>query len=178
VRARTSDQAVGDWAYVKILIALRELSKRHIFPAVGPPVVTKVGMDRRTFKVKTSDGEVTISADQILKCSIPADLPDGLRFATLVLEEEASHSENEGEDLSEMGEHIIYHLLSHRRDEQGAMQKKVKWFGYDSSSDTWEPILHLLRESVQRYVKWRKLKPSDFGPRLFRDPDTVERFSF
>jgi hypothetical protein len=118
VRARTSDQAVGDWAYVKILIALHQLSKKLIFPAVVPYVVTKVGTDPRTFKVRTSDGEVTVSADQIRKCSFPANLPDGLRFVTLVPEEEASHSENEEEYLCEMDEHVIYHLLSHRRDEQ------------------------------------------------------------
>jgi hypothetical protein len=147
------------------------------FPAVSPYVVTKVGTDRRTFKVKTSDGEVTVSADRVRKCPFPADLPDGMRFATSVPEDGASHSGEEEEDLSEMEEYVIDHLVSHRRDEQGTIQIRVRWFGYDYSSDTWDPVLHLPREMLQRYVKRRKLKPTDFGLQLLRDPETVERLS-
>jgi hypothetical protein len=56
VRGTSRNLTVGDWAYVRTSVAPRELSKKLIFPAVGPFVVTKVGTDRRTFKIQTSEG--------------------------------------------------------------------------------------------------------------------------
>jgi phosphoketolase len=71
VLATTSSLTVGDLAYVKTYVAPKELSKKLIFPAVGPFLVSKVGTDRRTFKVQTPEGEVTVSADRIRKCPAP-----------------------------------------------------------------------------------------------------------
>ena len=165
VRARTSDLAVGDWAYVKTYVAPRELSKKLIFPAVGPFVVTRVGPDRKTFKVSTPDGEVTVSADRVRKCPFPADLPHDMLFATSTPEEEAPQVRDEEDDLSAWEEYVIDHLVSHRRDDAGTMHVRVRWFGYDPSADTWEPILHIPRELLRRYVKRRKLSQSEFGLR-------------
>ena len=44
----TNDFSVGDLAYVKTYVAPKELSKKLIFPAVGPFIVSRVGADRRT----------------------------------------------------------------------------------------------------------------------------------
>jgi transposase InsO family protein len=162
VRARTIDLAVGDWAYVKTYVAQRELSKKLIFPAVGPYAVTKVGIDRRTYNVNTPDGEVTVSADRVRKCPFPEDLPEGMQFASNVNEEKASESREE-DDLSDLEEYVIDHLVSHRRDEKGAMNIRVRWFGHDSSSDTWEPLLHIPPEMLRRYVKRKNLAPKDFA---------------
>jgi hypothetical protein len=52
-----------------------------IFPAVVQFLVSKVGTDRRTFKVQTPEGEVTVSADRIRKCPAPQDLPASMEFA-------------------------------------------------------------------------------------------------
>jgi hypothetical protein len=162
VRARTIDLAVGDWAYVKTYVAQRELSKKLIFPAVGPYAVTKVGIDRRTYNVNTPDGEVTVSADRVRKCPFPEDLPEGMQFASNVNEEKAAESRDE-DDLSDLEEYVIDHLVSHRRDEKGAMNIRVRWFGHDSSSDTWEPLLHIPPEMLRRYVKRKNLAPKDFA---------------
>jgi hypothetical protein len=135
VRYRASDLAVGYWAYVKTYVAPRDLSKKLIFPAVGPYAVTKVGTDRRTYKVNTSDGEVKVSADRVRKCPFPADLPEGMMFASNVNEEKAAESRDE-DDLSAFEEYVIDHLVSHRRDEKGAMNIRFRWLGHDSSSDT------------------------------------------
>jgi Integrase core domain len=60
VRETTSSLTVGDLSYVKTYVAPKELSNKLIFPAVGPFLVSKVGTDRRTFKVQTPEGEVTV----------------------------------------------------------------------------------------------------------------------
>ena len=74
VRATTRNLSVGDWAYVRTYAAPRELFKKLIFPAEGPFVVTGVGTDRRTFKVRTSEKEVTVSTDRVRKCPWPPGL--------------------------------------------------------------------------------------------------------
>ena len=84
-------------------------------------------------------------------------------FATSTPEEEAAQVRDEEDDLSAWEEYVIDHLVSHRRDDAGTMHVRVRWFGYDQSADTWEPILHIPRELLRRYVKRRKLSQSEFG---------------
>ena len=86
-------------------------------------------------------------------------------FATSTPEEEAAQVRDEEDDLSAWEEYVIDHLVSHRRDDAGTMHVRVRWFGYDPSADTWEPILHIPRELLRRYVKRRKLSQSEFGLR-------------
>jgi hypothetical protein len=81
---------VGDLAYVKTYVAPTELSKTLIFPAVGPFVVSKVGTYRRTFKIQTRKGEVTVSADRKRKFPAPQNLPAGIKFAIAPPEPEAN----------------------------------------------------------------------------------------
>jgi hypothetical protein len=65
VREVSNELALGDLTYVKTFVAPKELSKNLILPAVGPFVVTRVGKYPHTFKIQTSDGYVTTSADRI-----------------------------------------------------------------------------------------------------------------
>ena len=162
VRVTTSDLSVGDWAYVRTYVAPRELSRKLIFPAVGPFVVTKVGPDRRTFRVNTADGEVTVAADRVRKCPWPQDLPEGMEFTKMELSNEAKKDEYDEESLGDMTEYVIDHIISHRRDSSGSMLLKIRWFGYDSREDTWEPIFNIPPELVRRYVKRRRLNDKDF----------------
>jgi hypothetical protein len=142
--------------YMKTYVSPRELSNKLIFPAVGPYAVINIGIDRRTYNVNTPDGEVTISVDRVRKCPFPAYLPEGMMFASNVNEENAAQSRDE-DDLSDLEEYVIDHLVSQRREEKGAMNIRVRWFGHDSSSDTWEPLLHIPPEIIRRYVERKKL---------------------
>ena len=129
---------------------------------MGPFVVTKVGPDRRTFRVNTADGEVTVAADRVRKCPWPQDLPEGMEFTKMELSNEAKKDEYDEESLGDMTEYVIDHIISHRRDSSGSMLLKIRWFGYDSREDTWEPIFNIPPELVRRYVKRRRLNDKDF----------------
>jgi hypothetical protein len=137
VRAITSSLTVGDLAYVKTYVAPKELSNKLIFPAVCPFLVSKVGPDRRTFKVQTPEGEVTVSVDRIRKCPAPQDLPASMEFAIAPPEMKASSEEAVEEGLEEMDEFVVERIISHRKDEYGIMYLKIRWFGYGPESDTW-----------------------------------------
>jgi transposase InsO family protein len=168
VKQVTNDLSEGDLAFVKTFVAPKELSKKLVFPAVGPFVVTKVGIDRRTFQVRTTEGYVTVAADRIRKCPAPKDLPDGMMFAQPV-PEGVSHDSvmNDFEDTpDDLHEYVVDRIVSHRKDEGGIMRLRIRWFGYGPSADTWEPLIHLPVEMVRRYVKRKRLKSNDFvlGP--------------
>jgi hypothetical protein len=77
------------------------------------------------------DGEVTVSADRVLKCPFPTDLPEGMKFATYIHEEDEARNRDEEDDMSDLEEYVIDHLVSHRREEEGKMQIRVRCFGHD-----------------------------------------------
>ena len=163
VRATTSDLSVGDLSYVKTYVAPKELSKKLIFPAVGPFIVSRVGADRRTFKVQTPEGEVTVSADRVRKCPAPQDLPRDMKFAIAPPETNGEGPEEEERLMDELEEFVVERIVSHRKDDSGRMYLRIRWFGYGPEADTWEPVFHVPNEMIQRYVRRRKLDPSDFS---------------
>ena len=122
----------------------------------------KVGADGRTFKVDTSEGEVSVSADRVRKCPFPQDLPEGMKLVdpSIVGCPEADSVEANGDEeetLDDMTEYVIERIVSHRRGTDGVMYLRVRWFGYDKNSDTWEPVLQIPKELVRRYLKRKKL---------------------
>jgi transposase InsO family protein len=178
VRELSTDLTVGDLAYVKTFVAPKELSKKLIFPAVGPFVVTRVGKDRHTFKVQTSDGEVTVSADRIRKCPNPSDLPKGMKFAEPVQgNDDIGHDVlfEDPEHLDNLAEFVVDRIVSHRRDADGNMRLRVRWFGYASSEDTWEPVIHVPQEMLHRYARRKRLDPELFGvrPAITAEPSSL-----
>jgi hypothetical protein len=123
----------------------RELSKTLVFPAVGPFVVTHVGPGRRTFKVRTAEGKFTVPADRIRKCPSPGDLREGMRLSQPVPTPFLDQPRGD-EDMENFDEFVVDHILTHRRGEDGLMRLRLRWFGYGSSDDTWEPVLHVPKE--------------------------------
>jgi hypothetical protein len=168
VREAANEIGEGDLAYVKTYVAPREQSKKLILPAVGPFVVTKVGKDRRTFRVRTAAGDITVAADRVRKCPSPKDLPESMELAKQP-GDQGQHDKNAEESIDDLDEYVVDHIVAHRRDRDGFMRVKVRWFGYGSAGDTWEPLLHLPPEMLRRYVKRKRLRPQDFFPATVPD---------
>jgi hypothetical protein len=162
VREVTNRLEEGDLAFVKTFVAPKELSKKLVLPAVGPFLVTKVGKDRRTFQVRTAEGDITVAADRVRKCPSPSDLPHGMLFAGEATDNEELDHDSE-ESMSDLEEYVVDHIVTHRRDADGRMKVKLRWFGFSSAEDTWEPLIHVPREMLHRYVRRKRLEPGDFG---------------
>jgi hypothetical protein len=103
-----------------------------------------------------------VSADRIRKCPWPQDLPKGMHFANKLVTVESDALERDEENLDELTEYVIDHIVSHRRDSHGVMLLRIRWFGFDKSEDTWEPVLHIPVELTRRYARRRKLDLNDF----------------
>lgn len=48
-------------------------------------------------------------------------------------------------------EYILDHVVTHRYNGNGVLEYRSRWYGYDPSWDTWEPIEHLPRSKVVQY---------------------------
>ena len=65
------------------------------------------------------------------------------------------------EEEDDIAEYVIDRIVSHRRNEDaehptakfGETVYRVRWYGYDKSDDTFEPIRHLPRNKVVSYYK-------------------------
>jgi hypothetical protein len=129
-------------------------------------MVTRVGKDRHTFNVQTSDGDATVSADRIRKCPSPSDLPKGMKIAEPVQgNDDVGHYvlSEDPEYLDNLAELFVERIVSHRRDADGNMRLRLRWFGYASSEDTWEPVIHVPQEMFHRYACRKRLDPELFG---------------
>jgi hypothetical protein len=66
------------------------------------------------------------------------------------------------------GEYIPDGICAHKDSPVGP-SFRVRWQGYDSSSDTWEPLAHLVNERLQEYLVKERLKlallPAETGDR-------------
>jgi Chromo (CHRromatin Organisation MOdifier) domain len=85
-----------------------------------------------------------------------------MQFANGTPTVEAESLPGEEEDLGNLTEHVIHRIVSHRRDSEGIMQLRIRWFGFDKNEDTWEPLLHIPAELVRRYIKRKRLDRKDF----------------
>jgi Chromo (CHRromatin Organisation MOdifier) domain len=59
---------------------------------------------------------------------------------------------------------VIERLLSHSVDDDGNVVMRVRWFGFGSDDDTWEPITHLPKLLLERYAKRNKMAIEDLWP--------------
>ena len=85
-----------------------------------------------------------------------------MHFANKSPTAKAESPTEDEEDLEDLTEHVIDHIVSHRRDSKSIMQLRIRWFGFDKSEDTWEPIFHIPAELIRRYVKWKRLDHKEF----------------
>jgi hypothetical protein len=165
VRALTAEISPGDLGYVRSYVSQKDLSRKLIFPAVGPFEDTRVSPDRRTLSVRTPEREATVPADRVRKCESPRDIPTGMQFLDPPSENTKSNMEfNEYEsDMDDLSEYLIDRIVSHRRAEDGQIRLRIRWFWYDSSQDPWEPVVSIPDEILRRYVRRRHLRPEDYG---------------
>ena len=83
--------------------------------------------------------------------------------------ENAERSEEQAEEDDDLTEYVIDRIVSHRKNEDtkhptaklGETLYRVRWYGYDKSDDTFEPIKHLPRNKVVSYYKKIRKKVPD-----------------
>jgi Chromo (CHRromatin Organisation MOdifier) domain len=125
-------------------------SPKFVFPVAGPYVV--IGIDGPHVTVRTREGPQKHHLDRVIRAPI-SDLPPGLE---LIPHSTASYirppRQTAAENLSS-NEYVIDRLISHAQDDDGAWLVRVRWAGFDSSEDTWEPVVNLPQQLIRKYEK-------------------------
>ena len=165
VREMNAKIAIGDLVYVKTYVSQKDLSKKLIFPAAGPFSVVGVSTSGHTVSITTPEGRITVAVDRVRKCTGPRDLPLGMQFTELPVDHADFGTDIDGcvENPEDLAEYVVDRIVSHRVADDGTLRLRVRWFGYDSSQDTWEPVVTLPPELVRRYVTRRRLRPERYG---------------
>jgi Chromo (CHRromatin Organisation MOdifier) domain len=98
-----------------------------------------------TFLLRTMSGDQRVSSDRVIKASISSDLLPEMQVRSL-----PSAPAPPSPDENPYEEFVIERLLSHDVDDDGNVVMRVRWFGFGSEDDTWEPITHLPKLPVER----------------------------
>jgi hypothetical protein len=154
VQMRNTQIEFGDLVYVKKFATEPGRSPKLEFPAAGPFVV--ISNDMNTFLLRTRSGDQRVSSDRVIKAGVSSDL-----LPEMQVRSRPSAPAPPSPDHSPYEEFAIERLLSHGVDDDGNVVTRVRWFGFGSVDDTWEPITHLPKLLVERYAKQNKMAIED-----------------
>jgi transposase InsO family protein len=152
VRRRSANLQVGDSVFVRTHMIEPGRSPKLSYPVSGPyPVVE---LDGPHVVVLTREGRERLHLDRVMRC--PTDLPSGVEWAPpREVPVERRRKETEVDD-----EYVIDRLISHgRAEDDSEWLVRVRWAGFSSSEDTWEPACNLPAELVRKYEKRKRLQP-------------------
>jgi Chromo (CHRromatin Organisation MOdifier) domain len=147
----------GDLVYVKTFVTEPSRSPKLEFPSAGPFAV--ISNDVNTFLLCTRGVDQRVSSDRIIKAGVSLDLlPEMQVLSRPPAPAPPSPDENPYEEF------VMERLLSHGVDDDGNVVMRVRWFGFGSDDDTWEPTTHLPKLLVERYAKRNKMAIKDPWP--------------
>jgi hypothetical protein len=140
VKNRHKDLQLGDSVLIRTFMLEPSRSPKFVFPVAGPYVLIRIEGPHVT--VRTRKGPQKHHLDRVIRAPI-SDLPPGLELipnatASSLRPMQRITAENLSSD-----EDVIYRFVSHAQDDDGAWLVRVRWAGFDSSDDTWEPDVNL-----------------------------------
>jgi Chromo (CHRromatin Organisation MOdifier) domain len=97
-----------------------------------------------------------VSSIRVIKAGVSSDL-----LPEMQVRSRPSASAPPSPDKNPYGEFVIELLLSHGVDDDSNVMMWVRWFGFVSDDDTWEPITHVSKLLVERYAKRNKMAIED-----------------
>jgi transposase InsO family protein len=154
VKNRHKDLQLGDSVLIRTYMLEPSRSPKFVFPVAGPYVVIRI--DGPHVTVRTREGPQKHHLDRVIRAPI-SDLPPGLELipnanASSLRPIQRITAENLSSD-----EYVIDRLISHAQDDDGAWLVRVRWAGFDSSDDTWEPAVNLPPKLIRKYEKQKKV---------------------
>jgi transposase InsO family protein len=150
VRKRHSQLQVGDSVFVRTHMLEPGRSPKLSAPVAGPYPVLK--LDGPNVEILTREGKERLHLDRVMRC--PTDLPSGVEWAPrkevpVTIRRPAAEKDDE---------YVIDHLVSHAlTEDERSWLIRVRWAGFSSSDDTWEPARDLPVGMVRRYERRKKL---------------------
>lgn len=151
VAEKNKDLREGDWVF---LASHTRKRSKLAHKSVGPYMVLRT--DGRRFTVETPSGIRTVTSDHATRAPAPqAGHPAWARAeAARANFKVAQPSPSTGDGK----EYVFEKFVDHRFNAEGALELRIRWFGYGPQDDTWRLATGLPAEAVRKYCRRRKLK--------------------
>jgi hypothetical protein len=153
VRNRHKDLRVGDQVLVKTFALEPGRSSKLTLPVAGPYPIYRI--EGSNVDIRTKEGNERLHLDRVIRC--PVDLPTGVAWAPVTNNPKPTRPrKNPDEDA----EYMIDRFVSHARDEGDNMWLiRVRWAGFSSAEDTWEPASEMPETLLRKYERRKTLVP-------------------
>jgi Chromo (CHRromatin Organisation MOdifier) domain len=150
VREKNKELPVGGWVYLRKEEHSVGVNPKLTDQATGPYEIVQT--DGRTFSLQMDDHVERVTSDRIT----PAPTPEkSLRGIQLPPEENSPPMEQrldgEEEAAPSEQEYVFEKICGAKRLIDGGIRYKVRWHGYSSDDDLWEPASHLPKDAIKRY---------------------------
>jgi transposase InsO family protein len=155
VKTRHKGLQLGDSVLIRTYMMEPSRSPKLVFPVAGPYPV--VGIDGTHVVVRTREGTQRHHLDRVIRAPM-SDLPPGVELVPQTTSSSLRGTTGPPAENLSSNEYVIDRLISHERAEDDSWLIRVRWAGFDSSEDTWEPVENLPPKLVERYEKRRKIK--------------------
>jgi Chromo (CHRromatin Organisation MOdifier) domain len=132
-------------------------SPKFVFPVAGPYPI--IGIDGLHVTVRTRDGPQKHHLDRVIRAPVN-DLPPGVELIPHATSSTLRTAQPTADKTLSSGEFVIDRLISHAQADDGSWLIRVRWAGFESSEDTWEPASNLPKTLVNRYCNRRKVNIS------------------
>ena len=114
-----------------------------------------IAVDGCHVKIATRDGVQRFHMDHVVLCPSRKDLPPVVE----VIEPKDPPKNKLGGKNNDKDEekYIVDRLFPNARDEDGRWVIRVRWAGYTSAEETWEPPSCLPRDMIEKHQKRQKV---------------------
>lgn len=155
VKTRHKGLQLGDSVLIRTYMMEPSRSPKLVFPVAGPyPVVE---LDGTHVIVRTREGTQRHHLDRVIRAPM-SDLPPGVELVPPTTASSLRGTPRPPAENLSSNEYVIDRLISHERAEDDSWLIRVRWAGFDSSEDTWEPVENLPTKLVEKYEKRKKIK--------------------
>jgi hypothetical protein len=97
--------------------------------------------------------------DRVIRAPVN-DLPPGVELIPHATSSSLRTAQPTADKTLSSDEFVIDRLISHAQADDGSWLIRVRWAGFDSSEDTWEPATNLPKKLVDRYCTRKKVNLS------------------
>jgi hypothetical protein len=145
---------IGDSVLIRTYMLVPSRSSKFVFPVAGPYQI--IGIDGPHVTVRTRDGPQKHHLDRFIRAPV-TDLPPGVELIPHATSSSLRTAKPTAEKALFSDEFVIDRLISHAQADDGSWLIRVRWAGFDSSEDTWEPASNLTKKLIDRYCTRRKV---------------------
>jgi hypothetical protein len=149
VREKSKELSVGDWGYLLKEEYTPGVNQKLTDQVTGPYEIVET--NGRTFTLQMDDHVERVTSDRVTLAPNPQTLPKEVQLPSEQDQPPGERNpDDDGENIREP-EYVFEMICGAKKLRDGKLRYKVRWYGYSSEDDSWEPASHLPKDAIKRY---------------------------